>query len=243
MRVATAVGFLSSLGVIAASLASLILRFRRASSAEREQLKWIISAAAVLAITIFSGIPAASLGVEETIWQGAVLIGFTAVPIAAGIAILRYRLYDIDFIINRALVYGLLTAFLAGLYAAAIQLFKVVFEALTGENSDASIILTTLLLAAVFTPAKNRLQKLVDHYFGQVHDTRKNLNAFDSRLRSFVQVFNAEATARQFLEEAVEALDASSGALFLGTDGGHGAGGRHRRLGRLSRTGSGNRPQ
>jgi hypothetical protein len=113
----------------------------------------------------------------------------------------------------------LLTAFLAGLYAAAVQLFKVLFEALTSETSDASIILTTLLLASAFTPAKNRLQKLVDRYFGQVHDTRKDLSAFDSRLRSVVEVFNAEATARQFLDEAVTALDANGGALFLTSNG------------------------
>jgi hypothetical protein len=93
------------------------------------------------------------------------MLAVTLVPISAGIAILRYRLYDIDVLINRTFVYGSLVAILAGLYAASIQLFKAIFVALTGDESDAAIVITTLILATTFTPIKNRLEEIAKRRF------------------------------------------------------------------------------
>jgi hypothetical protein len=140
-------------------------------------------------------------------------------PISIGIAILPYRLYEIDLLINRALVYGSLTAFLAGLYAAAIQLFKLLFEGATGETSETAVILTTLILAAAFTPAKNQAQRLVDRYFGQVHDPHKELKAYADQIESIVRVLDIEENASQFLQRAVDSLDAEGGTVYL-YDGG-----------------------
>jgi hypothetical protein len=201
-----------------AAVVSLILRFRSSRGAEREQMKWFVAAILAVIALFVAGEPLSTI-VEVTIPDAIFLILMALVPVSVGVAILRYRLYDIDLIINRALVYASLTAFLAGLYAASIQLFKTIFEAATGETSDASIILTTLLLAAVFTPAKNRLQKAVDRYFGQVHDPQKELRAFDERLRSVIQVIDPQETASQFVYQSVAALSARGGALFLASNG------------------------
>jgi hypothetical protein len=200
-----------------AGVVSLILRFRRSRGVEREQMKWFV-AAMLTVITLFAASEPLSTLAEVSVPDAIFLLLMALVPASVGVAILRYRLYDIDLIINRAIVYGSLTAFLAGLYAAAVQLFKVIFEGLTGETSDASIILTTLLLAAVFTPAKNRLQKLVDRYFGTVHDPQKELSAYDDRLRAFIQVFDARENAREFLNHTVQSLNLTGGAAYLRAD-------------------------
>jgi hypothetical protein len=86
-------------------------------------------------------------------------------PLAIGLAILRYRLYEIDRIVNRALVYGALTAILAGLYAASIRLFQALFVTVTGEGSDAALVLTTRVLATSFTPIKRRLEAIVERRY------------------------------------------------------------------------------
>jgi hypothetical protein len=216
-------GFLGFLISLLASVASLIVRFLRSRGVEREQLKWVLAAAAFLPLSWISGsLLQEVIFIESESWSDVsnilLNLGATLIPISIGIAILRYRLYDIDIIINRALVYGLLTAFLAGLYAAAIQLFKVLFESATGETSQGSIIITTLLLAAAFTPAKNRLQKLVDRYFGTVH-TSRSLDLYTERVSALIQVLDARENARQFLQNAIESFNLKGGAAYLYNDG------------------------
>jgi hypothetical protein len=142
------------------------------------------------------------------------LVFMALVPGSVGFAILRYRLYDIDYIINRTLVYGALTAFLAGLYAASLQLSKLLFDDVTG-GSDAALVLTTLILAAAFTPAKNKLQKVVDRYFGQIHEGSSDLSDYDDELRAVLDVLDVEERARQFVARAVRSLDSAGGALYL----------------------------
>jgi hypothetical protein len=92
-------------------------------------------------------------------------IGLVAMPSAIGIAVLRYRLYGIDLIINRAFVYGAMTAILAGIYTASIRLFNALFVAFTGEESDAALVITTLLLATTFTPIRKYLEELAERHF------------------------------------------------------------------------------
>jgi hypothetical protein len=151
-----ALGYLVQFGAICVALASAVIRYRRAVGDVRQQLKWTAFAGMFLIFTApagFSGNPI-----------GAVLLTANAflACVAIAVAILRYRLYEIDVIINRTLVYGALSAVLAGVYTASITLSQRVFMAVTGERSDAAIVLTTLIVASTFTPLKGRLQAMVD---------------------------------------------------------------------------------
>jgi len=150
------VGYGLYLAGAAVAATSVVVRYRRARGDERRQIKWVAYAGALAAL-------AAPLGVSPFL-PGQILFAATAFFAAAAIAIaiFRFRLYEIDFIINRTLVYGALSAILAGVYTASITLSQRLFMAVTGERSDAAIVLTTLIVAATFTPVKTRLQAVVD---------------------------------------------------------------------------------
>lgn len=170
--------FLSWLGVLGLVLivvgvvicaASIAVRYRRADDDEQAQVRWIALAVLLLA---GAGVPfiIARYGLRMDYANGSILLTIALLagcflPVAAAIAILRYRLYNIDLIINRALVYIPLTAFLGGMYASGVALFQRVFIAVTGDRSDAAIVITTLVLASLFTPVKNSLQAIVDRRF------------------------------------------------------------------------------
>jgi hypothetical protein len=158
--------------LIVGAVLSLLLRYRRSDETGRLQLKWFASAAIVLAVvgTIF-------LAIQETAFKAGSAIGdivwlafcaaATLIPIAALVAITRHNLYQIDTIIGRTFVYAGLTAILAGLYAASIRLFTWLFVEVTGESSDAALVLTTLVLATTFTPIKGRLEKVAATHWGE----------------------------------------------------------------------------
>jgi hypothetical protein len=111
-------------------------------------------------------------------------LGFLSLPVAAAVAILRYRLYDIDRIINRTLVYGLLTAVLVLVYVGSVFSLQYVLRALTGETSQLIVVASTLAIAALFSPLRRRIQKFIDRRFSrQKYDARKTLEAFSVRLR------------------------------------------------------------
>jgi hypothetical protein len=170
---------------IAASAASLPVRLRRARGEERQQLKWFAYAA------IMAGIVIAVVGpFWETYPALRVLVGaaFAALALAIGSAILRYRLYDIDVVINRTLVYGSVTAVLAGAYLGLVLVFQLVFRPLTEENSLA-VAVSTLAVAALFRPARNRVQALVDRrFYRRRYDAQRTLESFASRLREEVDL-------------------------------------------------------
>ena len=160
------------------SLASLILRFHRSRGTERQQLKWFTYAV--------TSIPFALVG--NTLFPDfAWLIGgisLASVPVAIGIAILRYRLYDIDVIINRTLVYGSLTATLVAVYFGGIVVLQRLFIVLTGEKSTLAVVASTLVIAALFSPLRRRVQALVDRrFYRRKYDAAKTLEAFSARLR------------------------------------------------------------
>ena len=144
---------------------ALFDRVRRANADERQQLKWFgYAGALVLAAFLIEAVARAlpsvgSLGVASDV---VTLLALTALPAAVGIAILRYGLYDIDLIINRTVVYVLLTGVLAGVYTGAVALFQRVFVAMSGQGSDLAIVMTLFVVATVFTPMKNTLQEHVD---------------------------------------------------------------------------------
>jgi len=149
--------------VFLTSLGSLLLRFRRSTGVERQQIKWFLFVAAIAAVAF--GVSILSIGpVSDAGWVlGIMAMGF--LPLAIGLAILRYRLYEIDRIVNRALVYGALTAILAGVFAAATALSQRLFIAVAGQSSDAAIVLTTLVVVAINAPVRKRFDAVVDLYF------------------------------------------------------------------------------
>jgi hypothetical protein len=170
-----------------AAALSVFMRLRRAVGVERQQIKWLAYAAAAWALSIVLNI--ITLAVDTPLWfERTTLAYFTVagegVPIAIGIAILRYRLYDIDVIINRTLVYGSLTILLAGVYEASIVLLQEAFRALTGQQSGLAIVGSTLLIAALFTPFRRRIQRFIDRrFYRSKYDARKTLEDFSVKLR------------------------------------------------------------
>jgi hypothetical protein len=150
------------LGILALGVAAVVVRQRRGTAVERQQQRWFLAAVSVaavpLALSLLTGIGGATAGLVSA-------IGLMLVPISVGIAVARYRLYQIDHLINRTLVYVPLTALLAGLYAATVTLLQRVFQSVTGDRSDAAIIISTLILASVFTPVRKWLEGIVERRF------------------------------------------------------------------------------
>lgn len=156
--------------LIVLTAVALFERMRRAGPEERLQIRWFVFAGCIVVVGFLSDLLHGIVPGAETLSVILTLAAVSALPVAVGIAILRYRLYEIDVIINRTLVYGLLTAVLAGLYTAALALFQRLFVALTGQGSDLAIVMTLFVLATVFTPIKTSLQSVVD---GRVKPTAR----------------------------------------------------------------------
>ena len=170
--------FLLPLCFIASAL-SMIVRYRRSMGEERQQIKWF-AAAAVLLAAVF----ASSFVIPWRIVQDLVTLLLAGLPVAVGIAILRHRLYDIDLIINRALVYGPLTATLALVYVGGVVGLQAVFRAVTGQESTLAIVASTLAIAALFSPLRRRVQAFVDRrFYRRTYNAAKTLAAFNARLR------------------------------------------------------------
>jgi hypothetical protein len=179
---------------ILASAVSLVMRYRRAGREVREQIKWVAFAALLVSVQFVIDIGASVLldpttaSGKEPQWLAFLdqvgFIIFAGVPIAVGIAILRYRLYDIDIIINHALVYGPLTAALIILYYFGIVVLQRLFVALAGEQSTLAVVASTLLIAAMFNPLRRRIQRFIDRrFYRSKYDARKTLEAFSAKLR------------------------------------------------------------
>jgi hypothetical protein len=178
-----------------ASALSLVLRYRHSGGEERQQIKWIAFAASVVVVVYAIAMIASFVFPEESwttagsVWwlnllTYAVLSSFTLVPIAVGIAVLKYRLYEIDIIINRALVYGSLTAMLVALYLGGVVLLQRLFVLLTGERSTLAVVASTLLIAALFTPLRRRIQRFIDRsFYRRKYDAAKTLERFSMKLR------------------------------------------------------------
>jgi hypothetical protein len=198
------------LGCGLACLAALLLRFRRARGIERQQLKWLLFACA-LTITILLVVQPNT----SNEWKLGMLLAlplFPSVPVAAGVAILRYRLYEIDRIINRTLVYGLLTAVLGLGYAAGSLLLVLV--AGTGSNPPSWLVAAaTLAAAAIFRPARRRIQAAVDRRFNRRrYDAARTIAAFSTRLREQVDL---DTLAAELLAVVDQTMQPASASLWL----------------------------
>ena len=182
---------------ILASAVSMVLRFRRSRGEVRQQIKWIAFAASLVALTYLIAIVASFIHPSE-IWfaaglplwldliEYAALLSITSVPIAIGFAVLKYRLYDIDLIINRTLVYGSLTGALALVYFGGVTVTQALFRNITGQEQlpQLVIVASTLVIAALFNPLRRRIQSFIDRrFYRSKYDARKILEAFSVRLR------------------------------------------------------------
>jgi hypothetical protein len=196
-----------------ASVVALLLRFRRSPGVERQQLKWFAFAGAgTVAGVVLILFP------SEYGWLGPVssLIGLPlllSMPVAAGVAILRYRLYDIDRLINRTLVYGLLTALLGGVYAAVVLLLGQLFGGIGAEPPSWLVAGATLAVAALFQPARRRIQQVVDRRFNRRrYDAARTVDAFAVRLRDQVDL---DVLGAELLAVVDQTVEPTTGSLWL----------------------------
>ena len=169
-------------GSMVASAFSVIVRLRRAGRVERQQIKWLAYGGAVVVGAIF-------LGGVISIWSvpvsiAVITVALLGLPVITGIAIVRYRLYDIDVIINRTLVYGSLTVMLGATYYGGVVLLQQLLRVLTGQGSTLAIVASTLTIAALFNPLRHRVQAIVDRrFYRKKYDAAKTLEDFSARLR------------------------------------------------------------
>lgn len=206
--------------IIAASgvaAASLIDRYRRSRGDERLQIKWFAYAGALCAAAVAVG------GILWNFFGFPLYLALTplefvalSVPASLGIAILRYRLYDIDLIINRTVVYAGLTAVLGALYSAMVTFLNRFFISVSGQKSDAAYVITAFAVAFSFNPVRDWLQHQVDRRIRHAAPATV-LNQFRADVESVVSVMDVDRVAQRLVDQAIEAFDARGAAIYLHT--------------------------
>jgi len=205
LLIANQVAFaVTNLAVVVAA-ASLVVRFRRARSTERQQLRWVALAAAVVSIVAVVVLASLAMGATALLaWAAGVCLA--VLPVAIGAAILRYRLYDLDRIISRALAYGVLTVLLGGGYAGVV----LGFGQLLGQHSSLVVAGATLALAGVFQPARRRIQAAVDRRFNRRrYDAAQTIAAFSARLREQVDLDTLTTELLAVVEQTMQPTQVS----------------------------------
>jgi hypothetical protein len=230
--------FLVLMAWLVSGTVAQLYRHAHANPIQRQQTKLILLGACIavagyllfgfdrFALTTFREAHLAGV-VYDLVGVPLFLLTVLAVPVCFAMSILRYKLWEIEELLSRAFMYTFLTALLGGLYTASITLSQRLFVALTGEKSDAAIVVTTLLVASSFTPIKNALQGAADRHVKHKPDPTRSLKTFVDQLRAVVEDIDPEELTRRGLEEAIRAFSASSGAVYLLRDG-------HYRLARVS---------
>ena len=196
---------------------SVLVRFRRARGDERQQIKWF-AAAAALTLVWYLVFGQSTRGLPEAIVALSGLLVLPSIPIATGIAILRYRLYDIDRIINRTLVYGSLTLMLALVYFGGVTATQALFSAFTGqqEQPQLTIVVSTLVIAALFNPLRRRIQGFIDRrFYRRKYDARKTLEAFSAHMRDETDL---EALSDDLVGVVRETMQPAHVSLWLRPD-------------------------
>jgi hypothetical protein len=195
--------FLALLVAVVGSGASLVVRFRRATGEQRQQMKWLALAGASAAVA-FPLILVSSDFLGDGLSNAAFMLCVLTIPAAAAVAILRYRLYDIDVVINRTLVYGALTATLAVVYLGSVLLLQLALGGITSD-SNLAIAASTLAVAALFRPVRSRIQATVDRrFFRRRYDAARTLESFSARLRDQVDLIALEAELRGVVAETMQ---------------------------------------
>lgn len=191
--------FFPLLGGLVAGIASLVVRFRRSHGVERQQLKWFLFAVALLPLLPLGELIETAIGVApDALGAIAFPIVISGLPLSVGVAVLRYKLWDIDRIISRTLAYVLVVASLAALYLGSVVGLGAAARALTGESGDLVVALSTLVVAALFQPLRRRVQGVVDRRFNRPRvDAVRTLDAFANSLRDEVGLDAVLAGLRQ----------------------------------------------
>jgi hypothetical protein len=195
-RSATLASFAGIAILCVAAIVRQVLAWRHAGSDRRQQIKWLMSGVGVF---IVIGVP--SLGISSDIWEAGIAVGFAALPLAIGVGILRYRLYDIDRIVSRTVAYGIVTALLAGVYAGVVLLAtrELAF------SSEVAVAVSTLAAAAAFNPVRRRVQHLVDRRFNRSrYDADLTVAAFAARLQDGVDITAVRADLAGTVQRALE---------------------------------------
>jgi hypothetical protein len=216
------VGVYLALALTVLGVVSLMVRFRRSGAQERQQIKWFAFAGAIMCAVLATGPLLWSLSPSSPsitlIWPVLFFSAVSTIPVATGIAILRYRLYDIDRIINRTLVYGALTATLALVYFGGIATTEAIFRALTGQEQQPqlAIVVSTLVIAALFNPLRRRIQAFIDRrFYRRKYDAKKTLEAFSAKLRDETGL---EALSDDLVGVVRETIQPSHISLWLHPD-------------------------
>jgi hypothetical protein len=218
------------LGLWASALLAQVYRYRRVSgTVERQQTKWVVFGATALVVLLIGFLtpllffPALDRPGMVSLTYNLIGLtvggsfGFLLIPLSIGAAILRYRLYDIDVIINRALVYGSLTLTLALTYFGSVALLQYVFRSLTGQETQLTIVASTLAIAALFQPLRRRLQNVIDrHFYRRKYDASRTLEAFSDRLRHKTDLEHLSAELLSLVRETMQPAHVS---LWLKPDG------------------------
>ena len=211
------------LGFILSSVVSLAVRFRRSKGQERQQMKWLTYAAATVVgmVLLTALLEAASLVFLSEVTALATDLLIAGIPVGVGIAVLRYRLYDIDRIINRTLVYGSLRPLLALVYLGGVTATQAIFRTLTGEQEQPqlAIVVSTLIIAALFNPLRRRIQSFIDRrFYRRKYDARKTLEAFSAKLRDETDL---EALNNDLVGVVRETMQPAHVSLWLRPDTAH----------------------
>jgi hypothetical protein len=193
--------------VMLASLAALVVRFRRSRGIERQQMKWLALAGAVpvtaFALTFVLN-PIADYGLVLNVIFIAGFAALMLIPVAVAIAILRYRLYEIDRVISRTIVYGAVTLILGAAYVGLVLAGQAVFSSFAG-GSDLAIAASTLVVAALFLPLRSRVQTVVDRrFYRRRYDAQRTLESFGARLREQVDLPTLTGDLRAVVDETMQ---------------------------------------
>jgi hypothetical protein len=204
------------------AVASLVVRLRRSRGVERQQVKWLAYA---MVVTVAGG--ALTYVVYDLVrvpwwiwWSGfsLLMVGLVGQPVAVGVAVFRYRLYDVDLLINRTLVYGVLTAILVTFYVGGVVFLQYAFRAVAGQGSTLAIVASTLAIAALFTPLRRGIQAFIDRrFYRKKYDARKTLEGFSATLRDET---NLEALNEQLVGVVRETMQPAHVSLWLRPDRG-----------------------
>ncbi|MBD0324127.1 MAG: hypothetical protein ICV72_12185 [Aldersonia sp.] len=201
-----AISFGSLILCMLAALTSVVIRFRRSRGVERQQMKWFVAAAGALILLITVEEVSAALGVNHLLPESNVVFGVVVglLPLAIGIAVLRYRLYEIDRIISRTLTYFVLTAVLVGLYLVAVSALTTVLAPVTGKSPFA-VAVATLLAAAAFGPLRRRVQSIVDRRFNRArYDAARTVDRFRTSVRDEVDLPRLTTGLLTVVDDAVQ---------------------------------------
>jgi hypothetical protein len=210
---------LYALGLVAA--ASVLVRLRRSRGEERQQIKWFAYAGVLLATsTAITYVLSEASSLRWLGWAAFLpaMLGMAGIPVAVGIAIFKYRLYDIDLIINRTLVYGALTVMLTVVYFAGVTATQTIFRAFTGQERQPqlAVVISTLVIAALFNPLRRRIQSFIDRrFYRRKYDARKTLEAFSAQLRDET---NLEALSDDLVGVVRETMQPAHVSLWLRPD-------------------------